>query len=146
MSLNRSIILGRITHDLELKSTPNGVSVLTFTVAVERNFVKQGEERQSDFIDCVAWRQQAEFISRFFGKGRMIAVEGAIQTRTYEDKNGNKRKATEIVVDNASFTGEPKQGGNSYNNAPAPTGTPPIPTNNLEGFEPEALDNSGVPF
>lgn len=146
MSLNRIIILGRITRDLELKQTPSGASVLSFTVAVDRNFVKQGEERQSDFIDCVAWRQTADFIAKFFGKGRMIAIEGELQTRNYEDKNGVKHKVSEINVSQASFTGEPKQGGNSYNNVPAPTGTPPIPTNNLEGFEPEALDNSGVPF
>lgn len=146
--LNRVIIMGRITHDLELKQTPNGVSVLSFSVAVERNFAKQGEERQADFIDCVAWRQTAEFISKFFGKGRMIALEGEIQTRTYQDKDGNKRKATEIVVDNASFTGEAKQGGySSYNTSEAaPAGTPPIPTERLDGFEQGLADDSGVPF
>ena len=147
MALNKAIIMGRITHDLELKSTPNGVSVLTFTVAVERNFVKQGEERQSDFIDCVAWRNQAEFISKYFGKGRLIALEGEIQTRTYQDKNGNNRKATEVMVNNVSFTGEAKQGGNSsYNTSEAvPAGTPPIPTQQLDGFE-QGLDDNGVPF
>lgn len=142
--LNRAIIMGRITHDLELKQTPSGVSVLSFSVAVERNFVKQGEERQADFIDCVAWRQTAEFISKFFGKGRMIALEGEIQTRTYQDKDGNNRKATEIVVSQASFTGEKKEGGN--NSAPAPAGTPPIPTQQLDGFENAALTDEGVPF
>ena len=109
--LNRVILMGRITHDLELRQTPNGVSVLSFSVAVDRSFAKQGEERQTDFIDCVAWRQQAEFISRYFGKGRMIALEGELQTRTYTDKNGNNRKACEVVVDRVSFTGEPKQQG-----------------------------------
>lgn len=142
--LNRVIIMGRITHDLELKQTPNGVSVLSFSVAVERNFAKQGEERQADFIDCVAWRQTAEFISKFFGKGRMIALEGEIQTRTYQDKDGNNRKVTEIVVSQASFTGEKKEGGNS--SAPAPAGTPPIPTQQLDGFEQGLADDSGVPF
>ena len=106
--INKVIILGRITQDLELKQTPNGVSVLSFTVAVDRNFSKQGEERQSDFISCVAWKQTAEFISRHFGKGRMIAVEGQLRTRTYEDKNGSKHYVTEVYVDNASFTGEKK--------------------------------------
>lgn len=148
MALNKAIIMGRITHDLELKQTPNGVSVLSFSVAVERNFAKQGEERQADFIDCVAWRQTAEFISKFFGKGRMIALEGEIQTRTYQDKDGNNRKATEIVVSQASFTGEKKEGNSGYANrsAPAPAGTPPIPTERLDGFEQGLADDSGVPF
>ena len=108
MGLNKTILLGRITQDLELKQTPNGVSVLSFTVAVDRNFAKQGEEKQSDFISCVAWKERAEFISRYFGKGRMIAVEGQLRTRTYEDKNGSKHYVTEVYVDNASFTGEKK--------------------------------------
>jgi single-strand DNA-binding protein len=108
MGLNKTILLGRITQDLELKQTPNGVSVLSFTVAVDRNFTKQGEEKQSDFISCVAWKERAEFISRYFGKGRMIAVEGQLRTRTYEDKNGSKHYVTEVYVDNASFTGEKK--------------------------------------
>lgn len=147
MAINSCVLLGRITHDLELKQTPNGVSVLSFSVAVERNFAKQGEERQADFIDCVAWRQTAEFISKFFGKGRMIAIEGEIQTRTYQDKDGNNRKVTEIVVSQASFTGEKKEGNSGYANssAPAPAGTPPIPTQQLDGFE-QGLDDSGVPF
>lgn len=108
MGLNKTILLGRITQDLELKQTPNGVSVLSFTVAVDRNFTKQGEEKQSDFISCVAWKERAEFISRYFGKGRMIAVEGQLRTRTYEDKHGSKHYVTEVYVDNASFTGEKK--------------------------------------
>lgn len=139
MSLNKVIIMGRITRDLELKTTPSGVSVLSFTVAVERNFAKQGEERQTDFIDCVAWRQQAEFIKRFWDKGRLIAIEGELQTRTYDDKNGNKRKVVEVVVNNVSFTGEKAQ---PNNNAPAP-GTPPIPTQSIDGF---GQQNDGVPF
>lgn len=109
MGLNKTILLGRITQDLELKQTPSGVSVLSFTVAVDRNYAKQGEERQTDFISCVAWKQTAEFISRYFGKGRMIAIEGQLRTRTYEDKNGVKHYVTEVYVDQASFTGEKKQ-------------------------------------
>ena len=105
--LNRVILMGRITQDLELKSTQSGVSVLTFSVAVERPFVKQGEERQADFITCVAWRQQADFISKYFAKGRMIAIEGTLRTRNYEDKNGSKHYVTEVYVDSVSFTGEP---------------------------------------
>lgn len=105
--INKVIIMGRITQDLELKQTPNGIAVLSFTVAVDRNYSK-GEEKQSDFISCVAWKERAEFISRYFGKGRMIAVEGQLRTRTYEDKHGSKHYVTEVYVDNASFTGEKK--------------------------------------
>lgn len=104
--LNRVILMGRITQDLEIRQTQGGVAVLSFTVAVDRGYVKQGEERQTDFINCVAWRQQAEFISRYFAKGRMIAIEGNLRTRTYDDKNGVKHYVTEVFVDNVSFTGE----------------------------------------
>lgn len=90
-----------------MKQTPNGIAVLSFTVAVDRSYTK-GEEKQSDFISCVAWKERAEFISRYFGKGRMIAVEGQLRTRTYEDKHGSKHYVTEVYVDNASFTGEKK--------------------------------------
>ena len=107
--LNKVILMGRITRDLELRQTPQGVSVLTFTIAVDRSFVRQGEERQADFITCVAWRTQAEFINRHFGKGRMIAVVGNLRTRTYDDKNGTKHYVTEVFVDEVSFTGEAKQ-------------------------------------
>lgn len=106
--INSVILMGRITQDLELKQTPNGVAVLSFTVAVDRSYAKQGEEKQSDFISCVAWKERAEFISKYFGKGRMIAIEGQLRTRTYEDKNGSKHYVTEVYVDNASFTGEKK--------------------------------------
>ena len=109
--LNRVILMGRIAQDLELKQTQSGVPVLSFAIAVDRSFVKQGEERQTDFIDCVAWRQQAEFISRYFGKGRMIAIEGNLRKRTWEDKNGSKHYVTEVFVDSVSFTGETKQNG-----------------------------------
>ena len=110
--LNRSIIMGRITHPLEIRMTPSGVPVLQFTVAVDRNFAdKNTGERQADFISCVAWRQAAEFIGRYFDKGRMIALEGRLQSRTYDDKNGTKHYITELIVDQVSFTGEPKQSG-----------------------------------
>lgn len=114
MALNKAIILGRITHDLEVRQTQSGTAVLQFTVAVDRNYSKDSE-KQTDFINCVAWRQTAEFISRWFSRGRMIAVDGRLQTRTYEDKNGTKHYITELIVENANFTGEPKQGGGNFN-------------------------------
>lgn len=104
--LNKVILMGRIAQDLELKQTQSGNAVLSFTVAVERSYAPQGQDRQTDFISCVAWRKTAEFINKYFAKGRMIAVEGNLQTRTYEDKNGTKHYVTEVVVDNVSFTGE----------------------------------------
>ena len=112
--LNRVILMGRITQDLEVRQTPNGVSALTFNVAVDRNFKDQSGQYQSDFITCVAWRQTAEFIGKYFGKGRLIALEGTLRSRTYEDKNGTKHYVTEVYVENASFTGEKAQQGGNY--------------------------------
>lgn len=104
--LNQVALMGRITQDLQLRQTPNGVPVVTFTVAVDRNYVRHGEERQTDFIPCVAWRQTAEFICKHFAKGRMIAVTGKNRTRSYTDKNDVKRSVMEVFVDEVSFTGE----------------------------------------
>ena len=103
--LNCVAIMGRFTADPELRQTTEGTSVTSFTVAVDRGYIKQGEERQADFISCVAWRQTAEFICKYFHKGEMIAIDGRLQTRNWEDKNGCKRKETEIIVTNASFCG-----------------------------------------
>ena len=102
--LNCAVIMGRLTADPELRQTPSGVSVTRFTVAVDRGYVKAGEERKADFINVVAWRQTAEFVTRYFSKGSMIAVQGAIQTGSYE-KDGIKRSTFEIVADNVSFCG-----------------------------------------
>lgn len=106
--LNSVIIMGRLTSTPELKTTSSGLSVTSFTVAVDRRFQKQGEDKQADFLNVVAWRQTADFVCKYFNKGDMIAVQGELQTRNYEDKNGNKRTATEIVADNVSFCGGKK--------------------------------------
>ena len=108
--INRAILMGRLTADPELRQTTNGTPVCSFTVAVDRNFSDRNGDRQTDFLDVVAWKGTAEFVSQYFSKGKMIIVEGAIQTRSYEDRNGNKRKAVEIVADNVQF-GEPKSAG-----------------------------------
>ena len=100
--LNRVILMGRLTADPELRKTASDLSVTSFTLAVDRNYGK-GADRQTDFINCVAWRQTAEFISRYFSKGRLMAVEGSIQVRNYTDKNDNKRQAVEVLVDQAFF-------------------------------------------
>jgi single-strand DNA-binding protein len=105
--------MGRLAAQPELRTTTNGVSVCSFTIACNRNFARNGEEAQTDWIDCVAWRQTAEFISKYFNKGSMIAIVGSLQTRTYEDKNGNKRKATEVVVNNAYFAESKKSSSDS---------------------------------
>ena len=114
--INNVVLMGRLTAAPELKTTQSGISTVRFSVAVERRYNKQGEERQTDFIDCVAWRQTAEFVSKYFNKGSMIAVEGSIQTRNYEDKNGNKRKAVEVQVDNVSFCGSKSETGTGGGN------------------------------
>lgn len=110
--INTAILMGRLTADPELRHTPNNVPVTSFTLAVNRSYAKSGSERQTDFIDIVAWRSTAEFVSRYFSKGQLVAVEGSIQTRTYQDKDGNNRKAVEIVANNVHFA-EPKR--DSYN-------------------------------
>ena len=106
MSINTAVIMGRLTADPELKTTTSGLSVLSFSVAVERNYQKEGEEKAVDFINVVAWRKTAEFVSKYFHKGSMIAVDGSIQTRKYEDKDGNKRTAFEILANTVSFCGK----------------------------------------
>ncbi|MDE7281710.1 MAG: single-stranded DNA-binding protein [Ruminiclostridium sp.] len=106
---NKAILMGRICNDLELKSTQSGVSVLSFRIAVERSYQAQGEERKTDFFNIVAWRSTAEFISKYFSKGRMILVEGELQTRQYHDKNGVTQNIVELVVSSANFTGEKKE-------------------------------------
>lgn len=103
---NKVILMGRITKDIEIKTTLSGVSVTSFSIAVDRRVQSKDGEKVTDFIDCVAWRQTADFISRFFSKGKLILVEGELQTRTYTDKSGNNRKAVEVIVDRAAFTGE----------------------------------------
>ena len=110
--LNKVLLLGRMVADPELRQTPSAVSVCSFTIAVDRPYVKGGE-RQTDFIDCVAWRNTAEFLCRYFQKGKPILVEGRIQTRTYTDKNDQKRKAVEVQVDNVNFVEGTKPTGNA---------------------------------
>ena len=125
---NKAILMGRICNDLELKTTSSGASVLSFRLAVDRGYQAKGEELKSDFFNIVAWRANADFISRFFSKGRMILVEGELQTRQYVDKNGSTQTVVELIVDNARFTGEAKaQSGGSY--TPPPPPEPPAYSN-----------------
>ncbi len=124
---NKVIMMGRIVNDIELRTTPTGANVAQFRIAVDRRFQAKGEERKSDFFNVVVWRQQAEFVNRYFSKGRMILIEGEMNTRNYTDKNGNQNTWYEIVADRVSFTGEKSQGGtysDSYGAAPLPSEPP----------------------
>lgn len=114
--LNRVILMGRLVADAELKTTATGVSVTSFRIAVDRSYVKSGEERKADFIDIVCWRQTAEFVTRYFSKGSLIAVEGQLQSRIYQAKDGSNRTVIEVVADNVSFTGERKDTQQNYQN------------------------------
>jgi len=131
--LNLVVLMGRLTADPELRTTPNGISVCRFTLAVDRNYAKPGTERQADFINCVAWRQTAEFVSRYFVKGQLVAVNGSIQTGSYTDNNGNKRYTTDVVVDNVNFTGDRRDGGGSRQGS-SYSGNSYQPNNNSNGY------------
>lgn len=135
--LNHIVIMGRLTRDPELRATANGTSVASFTLAVARDYGK-GEDKQTDFIDCVAWRSTAEFVSKYFSKGRMAVVSGRLQIRPWEDQNGNKRKSTEIVADSVYFgdSSTASQGG-----APAASQYSP----DINGFT-EIADDEDLPF
>ena len=116
--LNHITIMGRLTRDPELRRTGSGIAVASFTVAVDRDFgSKDGGEKETDFIDCVAWRNTGEFVSKYFTKGRMIVVSGRLQIRNWNDKDGNKRKTAEVVADNCYFGSTKNDSGGSNNNS-----------------------------
>lgn len=152
--LNRAILMGRLVADPELRQTTNGISVCSFRIAVDRNYSKD-RDRQADFIDIVAWRSSAEFVSKYFSKGKMIIVEGSIQTRTYEDKNGQKRYAVEVVADNVMF-GETKSASaqnQGYVPPPSPSSAPAAPeapvsysSGDMGDFAEAPLDSEDLPF
>ena len=126
---NKIILMGRIVADPEMKTTPNGTNVCTFRIAVDRRYQKQGEEKQTDFFNIAAWRQTGEFVQRYFGKGRMILVEGELTTRPYTDRNGSQATWYEVVADRVSFTGEKaQQDGQAAPRAAVPQGAPPVPS------------------
>lgn len=109
LNLNKVVLGGRLTADVELKQTPSGVSVCQFSLAVNRRYSKDGEQ-STDFINCVAWRQTAEFIAKYFRKGSSLCISGAIQTRSWKDQNGQKRFATEVIADEAMFVDSKGEG------------------------------------
>ncbi len=151
--LNKAIIMGRLTRDPELKYTQSQIPVVSFSVAVDRDFVRQGEQREADFINVVAWRSTAEFISKWFHKGSMIVVEGKLQTRKWQDKFEQKRTELEIIADNVYF-GDSKRSDDEYGRAPAsyqapayqaPTGSVPEAPAFTNDFRP-LDDGDDVPF
>ena len=145
--INNVVLMGRLVATPELRNTQTGVAVTSFSIAVERSFARAGEQRQADFINCVAWRNTAEFISKYFQKGSMIAVTGSIQTRNYDDKNGNKRTAVEVLVDQASFCGSKAETGTGgYTSAPAAApAAPSFATGSDSDFE-EIAGDDDLPF
>lgn len=139
--MNKVILIGRLTRDPEVKTTQSQITVCAFTIAVDRKFKTAGGERQSDFISCVAWRQQAEFLGRYFQKGSRVAIVGNIQSRTYDDSQGKKVYVTEVVVEKVEFVdskGEATTKTASANPPPAPAVD--------SGFYPTMDDDTTLPF
>ena len=138
--LNSVCLMGRLTADPELKSTQSGVSVCSFRIAVDRTYTPKGQEKQTDFINIVTWRSTAEFVSRYFRKGQLVAVQGSIQTSQYTDKDGNKRISFDVVADNVFFaekkaeSGDSKQG-EGYGHSP-----------DIQGDFEEIVGNDDLPF
>ena len=159
--LNHITIMGRLTRDPELRRTGSGTAVASFTVAVDRDFGgRDGGEKETDFIDCVAWRQTGEFVSKYFTKGRMIVVSGRLQIRSWTDKDGNKRRTAEVVADNVYFgesrrsnEGNSSYGGNAYGGnsyaapaAPAYGGGYSAPAAPASDFAMLSDDDAQLPF
>ena len=143
------ILVGRLTKDPELRSTASGIPVCSFTVACDRRYQKQGEERQADFINCIVWQKSAESIAQYFKKGHRIALEGSIQTRSWTDNEGKTRYSTEVVVDQWEFAQSKSEGGAVGQAVPAaahfPNSTPTEPLDgDLDGFMP--IEDDVLPF
>lgn len=142
MSLNIIVLQGRLVRDPEMRSTQSGVAVASFTLAVDRDFSgRDGGEKQTDFIDCTAWRHTAEFVSKYFSKGRMAVVSGRLQIDNYTDNDGNKRRSAKVVADNIYFGDSKKDGTTGGQSDEAASFTPAS-----SGFVPVDVDNSELPF
>ena len=146
--LNHIVIMGRLTRDPELRRTGTGVAVASFSLAVDREFSpRDGGERETDFIDCVAWRQTGEFVSKYFTKGRMAVVSGRLQIRSWTDKDGNKRRTAEIVADNVYFGDSKREGDSGSYSAPAPSyGSYSAPAPAASDFAMLEDDDAQLPF
>ena len=144
--LNKAILMGRLVADPELRRTPNNNSVTSFTLAVNRSFVRQGEQPQTDFIDVVAWGKTAEFVSRYFVKGQQVAVAGRIQTRMWEDKQGNKRKSVEVVAEEVHFAEPKRDNSQPRNEMPQQGGFDPMAGLGGNAFAALPGDDNDLPF
>lgn len=141
MSLNRVVLIGRMTADPEIRTTSSGVQVANFSLAVDRRFKNAQGERETDFVNIVAWRKTAELVGQYCHKGRRLAVDGSLQVRTYQAQDGSNRRAYEVVADNVQFLdSSSKQGGTGYSEPPPPDTAPP-PTPDMDGGE-----NDDLPF
>lgn len=149
--LNKIVMMGRLTRDPELRQTQSGNSVVSFTLACDRDFAAQGAEKETDFVDIVAWRGTAEFVSKYFSKGRMAVVSGRLQIRNWEDKDGNKRKTAEIVAESVYFGDSKRDGQNASAAAPASAeftqlpDTTPVPFSGSD-MQQIGLDDDDLPF
>ena len=142
MSLNIIVLQGRLVRDPEMRSTQSGVAVASFTLAVDRDFGgRDGGEKQTDFIDCTAWRHTAEFVSKYFSKGRMAVVSGRLQIDNYTDNDGNKRRSAKVIADNIYF-GDSKKDGATGSQSDETASFTPAPS----GFVTVDVDNSELPF
>ena len=148
LNLNKVVLCGRLTADPELKQTQNGIAVVSFSLAINRRFTRGADGQnnsQADFINCVAWRQTAEFISRYFKKGSSLCVTGSIQTRTWTDNTGAKRYATDVVVDEAMFVDSRADSAGSANYVPDAYGSPSFSSGDVPNFE-EIKTDDDLPF
>ena len=147
--LNKIILMGRLTRDPELRRTGTGTAVTSFSLAVDRDFKSQSGEKETDFIDIVAWRSTAEFVSKYFTKGRMAVVEGRLQIRDWTDKDGGKRRSAEVVADNVYFGDSKRDGGDSSGYSAAPAYKNAAPSNFNAGgsdFAEIGEDDRELPF
>ena len=147
-SFNKVILIGNMVADPELKTTPSGVNVCSFRIAVGRRFIKPNEPQQTDFIDIVAWRAQAEFVAKYFAKGKPILVCGSIQSRNWQDRDGNKRTTVEVIADEVSFVERKSVSENLGGGSSDPGPTPPAYSTNYESapkFE-EINSDDDLPF
>ncbi|WP_286148485.1 single-stranded DNA-binding protein [Neopoerus faecalis] len=147
--LNKIILMGRLTRDPELRRTGTGTAVTSFSLAVDRDFKSQSGEKETDFIDIVAWRSTAEFVSKYFTKGRMAVVEGRLQIRDWTDKDGGKRRSAEVVADNVYFGDSKRDGGDSSGYSAAPAYKNAAPSNFNAGgsdFAEIGEDDGELPF
>ncbi|MBE7051344.1 MAG: single-stranded DNA-binding protein [Ruminococcaceae bacterium] len=145
--MNKVILVGRLTRDPELRTTASGVSVCSFSIAVNRRFKNAEGGYDADFINCVAWRQQAELLAKYFAKGRMVGIVGSIQTRNYDNKEGQKVYVTEVSVDEVHFVESKSQSGDSFQPSASSGAAPQVPSfDTSDGFMPMPAADDDLPF